>query len=409
MRSHSICFLAVTCLAALSACDSAGGDPAGAVAAPPAAPLPDEVTAALDLPESPYSYADVALPPHFNTGFVRDMDNTPADNPITDTGATLGRVLFHDTTLSANGTVACASCHLQEHAFADPVELSLGFEGGHTGRNSMSLIDARYYRNGRFFWDERAATLEDQVLMPIQDPVEMGLTLEQLVERVSAQDYYPYLFEQAFGDPEVTADRISRALAQLVRSMVSYRSRFDEALAAAGAIEAELPGFTAEENQGKDLFLGRAGCAACHLDSGPPGPGPRRNQAIFFIDRATNNGLDPAADIEDTGVFEVTGDPRDEGSFKSPSLRNVALTAPYMHDGRFATLELVVDHYNSGVQAHPNLDRRLAVPNSNPPEPRRLNLTPAESAALVAFLETLTDEALLADPKYADPFLHQDP
>ena len=166
MRRFSLCFVALTCLAALTACDhEPGGSPRDSAPADetdpvaPSEPLPEEVTSVLDLPDSPYRYAAIDLPAHFNTNFVRDLDNTPADNAITDGGATLGRVLFYDTTLSANGTLACASCHLQENAFADTRARSLGFEGGSTGRNSMALIDARYYRNGRFFWDERAASL----------------------------------------------------------------------------------------------------------------------------------------------------------------------------------------------------------------------------------------------------------
>jgi cytochrome c peroxidase len=269
----------------------------------------------------------------------------------------------------------------------------------------MSLMEARYYRNGRFFWDERAATLEDQVLMPIQNEVEMGLTLEELAARVKAQSYYPPLFEQAFGDPEITTDRISRALAQFVRSIVSSRSRYDEGLAAVNDPAAPFPGFTAQENQGKALFLGPAGCAPCHLDDGPPHPPPRRNRAFFLIDFPTNNGLDEGAPTDDKGVGDITGNPLDDGRFKSPSLRNVALTAPYMHDGRFDTLEKVVEHYNTGVKLHPNLDPRLRVPGTQPPEPRRLDLSPDESAALVAFLRTLTDEAIIADEKYADPFV----
>ncbi|MRG96208.1 cytochrome-c peroxidase [Polyangium spumosum] len=388
-------------MAALAACEG------------PAAETPDPVDPpvitedGLALPETPYNYAAIDLPAHFQGQLAADQDNTPAGNPITDDGATLGRVLFYDVALSKNGTIACASCHQQESAFSDTARRSLGFEGGETGRNSMTVADARYYRNGRFFWDERAATLEDQVLRPIQDPVEMGLTLDELVANVSAQSYYPKLFEKAFGDPAITADRISRALAQFVRSIVSYRSRFDEGIEAAGGdINAPFPGFTAEENAGKGLFLGPAGgCAVCHLDDGPPHPPPRRNNAFFYIAVPTNNGLDATTDVDDNGLGEITGNPADMGRFKSPSLRNVALTGPYMHDGRFETLEEVVEHYDSGVQPHPNLDPRLRVPGT--PEPRKLNLSPEQKASLVAFLKTLTDEKLLVDPMYADPFVKE--
>lgn len=361
------------------------------------------------LPEKPYNYANIQLPAHFVSSLERGFDNTPEDNPITDDGATLGRVLFYDTALSANGTIACASCHAQEDSFTDTKKLSTGFDGGLTGRNSMAAIDARYYRNGRFFWDERADTLEDQVLMPIQNEVEMGLTLDEAVARVAAGEHYPALFEKAFGDPEITSDRMSLALAQFVRSIVSYRSRYDEGMAKTGSVDQPFPDFTAQENLGKALFLGKAGCAACHLDNGPVPPGTppgapieRVNEAFFFIDVATNNGLPQLPGDTDGGAGDITGNPGDVRRFKSSSLRNIALTAPYMHDGRFADLAAVVEHYDSGVQAQPTLDPRLRLPGSN--EPRKLNLTPAEKAALITFLETLTDEALLTDPKYGSPF-----
>jgi cytochrome c peroxidase len=416
MLRHSLGLIITSSLLTLSACTGMAPDTDTGTATDtgtdPETSGSDTADSVLDLPETPYNYSAVELPAHYLASLERGMDNTPKNNPITDDGATLGRVLFHDTTLSANRTVACASCHAQEHAFADTKKLSTGFDGGLTGRNSMGLTDARYYRNGRFFWDERAATLEDQVLMPIQNAVEMGLTVEELVARVSAESYYPPLFERAFGDEKVTSDRISQALAQYVRSIVSYRSRFDEGMEETGVIHQAFSGFTPQENQGKGLFLGKAGCANCHLDNGPPaggppGPtGPRVNNAVFFIDFATNNGLKDVGD-DDNGVGDITGNPGDDHRFKSPSLRNVALTAPYMHDGRFATLGQVVEHYNSGVEAQPNLDPRLRLPGS--PDPRRLNLTQAEMDALVAFLGTLTDDALLADPRFSTPFVAQKP
>jgi cytochrome c peroxidase len=361
---------------------------------------PDEVTAVLDLPATPYDYDD-ELPAHFAGALGRGNDNTPADNPITADGATLGRVLFHDPALSANGTIACASCHVQDAGFADPETFSVGFAGGLTTRNAMTIVDARFYRNGRFFWDERAATLEDQVLLPIQNEVEMGMTLDQLVAAVGARPYSAYLFEQAFGDAEVTSDRISRALAQFVRAAVSYRSRYDEGLAQAGDVARPFPSFTAEEERGKQLFLGEGGCARCHLDNGGPTPGPPPNQAVFLIDVPTNNGLDADTDVADLGVGAITGVATDLGRFKSPSLRNVALTAPYMHDGRLETLEDVIDHYADGVLDHPNLDPRLRAPGG---APRVLGLDADDRRALVAFLHTLTDEALIEDVRFTDPF-----
>lgn len=263
------------------------------------------------------------------------------------------------------------------------------------------MTDARFYARGRFFWDERAATLEDQVLMPIQNEVEMGLTLDELVARVDAEPYYGPLFARAFGDEEITSERIARALAQFSRSLVSYRSRYDQGLAAAGDVAARFPGSTNEEELGKQLFLGRAGCAGCHLFNGPPQPGPLGNQAVFFVDRPVSNGLDATTAVADNGVGDQSGLATDDGRFKSPSLRNIAVTAPYMHDGRLATLADVVDHYRRGVQPHPNLDPRLRLPGG---APRNVALTDVEARALVAFMETLTDDALLADPWFSDPF-----
>lgn len=383
-------------------------DPAvnGTVSSPTTPALPSEVTSVLDLPATPDNYAKPNLPAHFRSAYVTASDNTPSQNAITDAGATLGRVLFYDPLLSQNRTIACASCHPQATAFSDTQATSAGFAGERTARNTMSIIDARYYRDGRFFWDERAATLEQQVVGPIQSSVEMGMTLPEAVSRVAAAPYYPPLFQRAFGDSTVTADRVAAALAQFARSIVSYRSRFDQGLAQAGDVQAPFSNFSAEENQGKALFLGRAGCAACHLDQGgpPAQPGPRPNQALFFIEIPTNNGLDAQVDLGDNGVGDITGRAGDKGRFKSPSLRNVALTAPYMHDGRFDTLTRVVDFYNTGVQAHPNLDPRLRTSPTGPITPRRLGLSGAEVQSIVAFLGTLTDDALRTDHKFADPF-----
>ncbi len=347
---------------------------------------------ALNLPTEFYNYANPNLPNHFRMGQVAQIDNTPGNNQVTNAGATLGRVLFYDVSLSANNTKSCASCHIQENGFSDPDRLSEGFEGGETGRNSMGLANARYYDNGRFFWDERANTLEDQVLMPIQDPVEMGLTLDELVTKIQAQDFYQPLFSDAFGDANITSNRISLALAQFVRSMVSYQSRYDEGLAAVnGDEDDDFPNFTELENLGKDLFFsGRTQCSNCH------------ETATFSGDQARNNGLD--AQLTDLGVGGVTGNNNDRGEFKVNSLRNIAVTGPYMHDGRFASLREVVQFYNNGIQNSPNLDNRLRVRGG---AVRRMNLNNNEVNALVAFMNTLTDESFLTDVKFSDPFVRQ--
>ncbi len=357
----------------------------------------------LRLPESPYRYANIELPSHFKSRTVRDLDNTPRDNPITDWGATLGRVLFYDTRLSANNTIACASCHQQKHAFSDPAgRFSKGYEGKPTDRNAMPLVEARFYERGRFFWDERARTLEDQVLMPIQNQVEMGQDLARLVEKLAHEPEYSELCKKAFGDSRVTRERTAKALAQFVRSLVSYQSKYDEGVVQVRSRNDDFPNFTRQENRGKATFLQR--CASCHM--------PQQQDAIFSSQRAQNNGLDADAKVADLGVADVTMDRNRVGHFKSPSLRNIEFTGPYMHDGRFAKLEDVIEHYSSGIKLHPTLDGRLAGPGrvaGGPPgrggtQARGFRFTSQEKAELVAFLKTLSDQKFVTDPKFSDPF-----
>lgn len=370
----------------------------------PIAATPDEITKTPNLPDLPFDYTTILLPDHLTTNVLLgpgqnaaiDNDNTPADNAITNEGATLGRVLFYDKNLSANGTISCGSCHQQDKGFSDDAKLSLGFEGGTTRRHSMSLINAAWYGRGRFFWDERAATLEEQVLEPFQDPVEMGMTLEEVVQAVEAQSFYAPLFLDAFGDAEINSDRIAKALAQFIRSMVSVNSRYDEGRPAVNIPTADFPDFTPSENNGKRLFFlpvpqGGGGCVGCHS-----------TEAFINPDNGTtNNGLDITS-TDELGVYEAIPNARFLGAFKVPSLKSIALTAPYMHDGRFASLEEVVEHYNSGIQAHPNLAPALRDPNG---DPVKLNFTDQEKADLVNFLETLTDESLVLDERFSDPFM----
>jgi cytochrome c peroxidase len=357
--------------------------------------MPATTANALLLPSASFNYASPVLPAAFSVPPILAQDNMPATNVTTDAGATLGRVLFYDKRLSTNLTISCSSCHQQAHGFADQARLSAGFNGGLTGRNSMGLSNARWYQRRHFFWDERANTLEDQVLQPIQNAVEMGMTLSALTNRLSAEPFYTNLFTLAFGSPAITPQRISRALAQFVRSIISTRSKYDTGLSN------RFANFTPAENLGRQIFFGQVGnatCAACHgTDNFVPGP------AI------NNNGLENP--YVDKGLGGITELATDEGKFKVPSLRNIALTAPYMHDGRFATLEEVVEFYNSGVVNHPNLSPPLRVPTppgAPPGPPRRLNLTPEQKAGLVAFLRTLTDTNTISDPKYSDPFNYGD-
>lgn len=349
--------------------------------------LSSTTATALVFPASPDDYTPT-LPNNFLINPVAQQDNMTAANTTTDLGAKLGRVLFYDKRLSINFTISCASCHQPEHGFSDPRQFSVGFAGGLTGRNSMGLTNARWYQRRSFFWDERAATLEDQVLLPIQNAVEMGMTLPALEARLNAEPYYTDLFNQTFGTSTITSSLIARALAQFVRSIISTQSRFDIAAAGGTAL-------TTQELQGQQIFNGAGNCNACHgTDNFVPGGGP-----------PTNNGLENP--YIDKGIGAISGRTQDEGLFKVGSLRNIELTAPYMHDGRFATLEEVVEFYNSGVVAHPNLAPQLRNPGPNG-TPRRLNLTTAQKAALVAFLKTLTDTTVTTDAKFSDPFNYGD-
>lgn len=327
------------------------------------------------LPSQPFDYVAYAVtnvPAHMQ---LPNRDNTPQTNPITNAGATLGRVLFYDKRLSVNNTVSCASCHLQANGFADPAALSTGFAGGQTSRHGMALGNAKYYQRGRFFWDERAATLEEQALMPIQNAVEMGLTLPEMVAKLQSTTFYSKLFQDAFGTPEINSDRVSKALAQFMRSMMTYQSKFDQA----AANNSFNTTFTASENNGRTIFNGFGACSVCHLTNAFVGGIPE------------NTGLDPT--ITDVGAGN--------GTFKVPSLRNVAVRGRFMHDGRFTTLQQVVEFYNSGVQNNGGLSPVL---RNGPTQPIRLNLSAQQKADLVAFLQTLTDNSFLTDPKFSNPF-----
>ena len=358
-----------------------------------------------NLPATPYRYANAQLPPHFAPFDSRarsgqapfgsrarsgpsasNYDNTPPDNPLTDDGATLGRVLFYDTRLSANSTTSCGSCHVQAHAFADPRPFSRGFHGALTDRRAMPLVNVRYYQRARFFWDERAGNLEEMVLLPIQSRIEMGQDLQRVVDTLAHDAMYPVLFARAFGDKEITRERIGRALAQFVRSIVSCQSRYDEGRARARSAKDDFDNFTLQENRGKALFMRH--CSTCHMKDG---------NEHFFVSIPANTGLrgnDPTAD---GGVGDVTLRAADLGSFKSPSLRNVEVTAPYGHDGRFATLDGVIDHYSDNPISNPSLGYYMA-----PVGP--LHFTVSEKAALIAFLKTLTDRTFLTDPRFSNPF-----
>jgi cytochrome c peroxidase len=352
---------------------------------------PTEVASVLTLKfDAIDNYAAPSLPVYYDAT-VAALDNTPPGNPVTDTGATLGRVLFYDKNLSINNSIACAGCHMPAQGFSDTRRFSVGFSGSaFTTAHAMQLGNARYFRPGTAFWDRRAASLEAQASQPITNSVEMGFdathgNIAAAVLKVQALPYYPPLFALAFGDSSVTAARIQDALAQFERSMISSNSRWDAGYASTFSaalprrgLNIDVPGLSVEENRGRALFMGGViaglNCAACHV---PP---------TFALNaNSRSNGLDAG----ETTIF------------KSPSLKNAALASAFMHDGRFSTLAQVVEHYNSGVQTGPALDNRLLGPGN---VPLSLNLSSADKAALVAFLNTLTDTGFVSDTKFSNPF-----
>lgn len=336
-----------------------------------------------------FNYANQPIP----TYIVKD--NTPSNNVIDDKIATLGRVLFYDKQLSLNNSIACASCHIQQFAFGDTAILSQGYEGGLTGRHSMRLINSRFGTETKFFWDERAANLETQTTMPIQDHVEMGFSgtngqpnFDSLVNKLSTIPYYPTLFNFAFGSTQITEYRIQRALAQFVRSIQSFDSKFDVGRAQAPNLGAPFPNFTAQENLGKQLFLAPppngAGCQGCH--------------------RAPEFDIDPNS--LNNGVIGIAGMPGiDLTNTRAPSLRDLfnpegALNGPLMHNGIFTNIDQLITHYNLVPQnpQNTNLDPRLQGPGGN------LQLTQDERNALIAFLKTLTGTAIYTDQRWSNPF-----
>jgi cytochrome c peroxidase len=352
-----------------------------------AAPGPEE--GAPVLPAMPFTYADeqLELPYAFRNS---SDDRTPSENRTTNAGATLGRVLFYDKRLSSTNTVACASCHQQNHGFTIADRFAIGALGIPTRRNPLGLGNVRFNRQVRWFWDMRSRSLQDLVLIPIQNPEELGSSLGALESKLASTEFYPPLFEAAFGTPEVTAERISKALAQFLQALISYSSRYNLAYTpmfnGSGDPSSVL---TAQELRGAEIFEGVGRCSLCH------------DPTILVNVWQANNGLD--AVITDPGAQDLHMQRGDtQGVFRSASLMNIALTGPYMHDGRFATLREVIDHYDHNVQESEDLDNILRVGNS---EPRRLNLSEEDKLALEAFLNTFTDTAFLQDPKFSDPFI----
>jgi cytochrome c peroxidase len=312
---------------------------------------------------------------------------------------TLGRVLFYDRKLSLNNSVACASCHKQNLAFADNVAFSEGFENKLTARNSMPIQNILAGFNPDsihidpmpgflptfLFWDGREQDLKTMVMKPIINHVEMGFSdLSKLEEKLAREPYYESLFVKAFGDKAITEERIAIAIAAFVQSISSNETKFDMAR----MNNQPLSGL---EQKGLELFTGVYDCNSCHQIQSPHG--------YILAGTFANIGLEQT--YQDNGLGEVTKQSFDNGKFKIPSLRNVELTAPYMHDGRFETLDEVMKHYSDGIANHPNLDHRLRNENGTP---RVMEIPEGDKAAIIAFLRTLTDHNMITDQKFSDPF-----
>lgn len=340
---------------------------------------PDEPEVTITKDETPYTFEKGSFP----------MPNLPTDNPLTVQGVELGRMLFYEKMLSKDGSQACASCHDQNNGFSDSARFSIGVEMLPGKRQAMPIFNMAWHTN-QFFWDGRANLLRDQALKPIQDPLEMNETLENVITKLSASEMYRNQFMRAFGSETVTEEKIALAMEQFMLSIVSHDSKYDKYLAG----EVQL---TASEERGRILFESEynpffpmtsgADCAHCHGGNN------------FDNNQYMNNGLDTDANISDIGREGVTMNSADKAKFKVPSLRNIAVTAPYMHDGRFQTLMEVIDHYNHGIQTSATTDPALMNTQQT-----GLMLTQTDKEDIINFLKTLTDETYLNNEDYTSPF-----
>ncbi len=303
-------------------------------------------------------------------------------NMVTNEGVDLGRHLFYDPILSRDSTLSCASCHKQEFAFSDAGNaFSKGNNGMRLSRNTPALFNLAWH--GAFFWDGRSSGIEEQVFHPVRDKLEMDLSWNVAVNRIYNSRYYRERFRAAFGDVRIDSDLIANAIGQFERTLVSYRSRYDKVLLGKDT-------FTTDEKEGFILVndMTMADCLHCHTtDADPLG-------STFAF---SNNGLDGV--VSDKGRGSVTGNAADDGKFKIPSLRNLSFTAPYMHDGRFKTLEEVVDFYSEGVRSPQTIDPKMEFAHKG-----GAHLSKDEKRKIVAFLLTLNDQAFVTDPAFSDPF-----
>ena len=343
------------------------------------------------LPSEPYEYSQAFFPqsPQFNHR------------------ATLGRVLFYDRQLSANNSVSCGSCHKQAFSFADNVALSRGLNNVVTERNSMPVINLANssftnintgggeftndllpidaFVGGGFFWDGRESNLEHLSMMPVKNHIEMGISdARVLVDKLNRLSYYPQLFKNAFGSEEITVAGMSSAMAAFMLSIQSNKSKNDQFF-----MTGNQSVFNATELRGFNLFFATYNCASCHEVS----PGSYNSSRFFNI------GLDSYSD--DPGLAAVLNLEGLRGVFRTPNLKNVELTAPYMHDGRFNTLDEVIEHYSTGIKDNPGLPPQLKTSEG---QAMKMHIPQADKDALVAYLKTFTDYTVITDPKFSDPF-----
>ena len=294
----------------------------------------------------------------------------PANNPLTEEGVALGKKLFFDKILSGDETQSCASCHNPENSFTDNQQFSDGIDGFSGTRNTMPLFNLAWNFDERFAWDGKEFSLENQALEPVTNPTEMHANWTIIAEKLQQHSEYPTLFTQAFGTSKIDSTIITKAIAQFERILISGNSKFDQYLRGETSL-------TPEEENGFTIFMeeSKGDCFHCHGSN---------NNPIWSDNKFHNNGLDTA--FADFGLGAVTGDPSDNGKFKSPSIRNLAFTAPYMHDGRFATLEEVINHYSEGLQPSPTIDPLMKKVNQG-----GVSLSPEDKADLKSFLLSLSD------------------
>jgi cytochrome c peroxidase len=347
----------------------------------------------INIPATPYDYT-LVTPEYLRNSFFGGQSNTAE--------VTLGRVLFYDKNLSKDGSVSCASCHKQELAFSDDKALSDGVSNRSTARNSLALGSVLnfqvYYGDERFgrvpfFWDNSATTVQEQSERTLNNPAEMDMKLSEAASKVQKLEYYKPLFEKAYSTRTIREDQILNAIAAFVNAMPAYNTKFDKALSnhfkktnsTQNLVNATFDDFNDSERGGMKVYMQK--CASCH---GETIGAPAKTRA--------NNGL--AVVYKDNGIAEKTGIGADEGIFKVPTLRNIVFTAPYMHDGSLKTLDDVLDHYSNNIQAHRNLDPLLKTNG----QPKKLNFTEKERTDLKAFLATVTDNELVKDERFSDPF-----